>query len=202
MDIGNHNFRAEQAKSGHGVEKDKRVQPEKESAVSIQERSRKKLNQAILSSASEVTLSSGNKSLHLLYRSAIESLNKTLEPELGENAIERAAENPEDFTPENTAERIASFALNFYSAYQDQHPEMSEEEGVNSFIDLMSGAVEKGVNEARGILDGMGVLEGDIAGNIDKTMALVQERFEAFRELKLGGEESPADSDNLSLDES
>ncbi|MDH3355017.1 MAG: DUF5610 domain-containing protein [Chromatiales bacterium] len=193
MEIGNHNLRAEQAKSGHRADADKQAKTGKNDSVGIQESSRNKLNQAILSSASEVSLSSGNKSLHLLYRSAIDSLNETLAPELGDNAIERAAETPEDFTPENTAERIASFALNFYSAYQGQHPEMSKEDSVNSFIELMSGAVEKGVNEARGILDGMGVLEGDVAGNIDKTMALIQERFEAFRELTLGGEETQAD---------
>ncbi|MCW8982943.1 MAG: DUF5610 domain-containing protein, partial [Gammaproteobacteria bacterium] len=134
-----------------------------------------------------------------LFRSAIESINEILAPELGEGAIERAAENPEEFTPENTAERIASFALNFYSAYQQQHPDMAQEEGVNAFIELMTGAVEQGVNEAREILDGLKVLEGEVEQNIDKTMALIKERFDAFRASIPGGKEGPQEESASAL---
>jgi hypothetical protein len=195
MEIQNVGHKAERHHDGVAAERGKTVhQHEGGEVVGLRERARRDMNMAILKSASEVTLSSGNQPLHLLYRSAIDSLNKILAPELGDGAIERAAENPDEFTPENTAERITSFALSFYSAYQRQHPEMQEEESVNSFISLMTGAVERGINEARDILDGLGVLEGEIGENIDKTLELIQGRFDTFRKFMLGNNKSGEDS--------
>ena len=47
-------------------------------------------------------------------------------------------------------------------------------------MDTISGGMEKGFKEARDILGGLKVLNGDIAGNIDKTYELVQKGYADF----------------------
>lgn len=60
------------------------------------------------------------------------------------------------------------------------HSDMSQEEALTSFTDIISGGIDKGFAEARDILDGLGVLEGDIAANIDRTYSLVQDGLKSF----------------------
>ena len=162
--------------------------------TSIAARTRSELNASIIQSASEVSLSSGNKPLHLLFSAAVDKLNEILAPELGENAIQKAAEKPEDFTPEKTAERIVSFATAFYGAYSEQHPEMEEEERLNSFMELIGGGIDQGFGEARDILAGLKVLEGPVKEGVDKTYDLVQQGLQAFRDSILGKEEKEEES--------
>ncbi|MBT3719368.1 MAG: DUF5610 domain-containing protein, partial [Gammaproteobacteria bacterium] len=45
---------------------------------------------------------------------------------------------------------------------------------------IIGGGIDQGFAEAREILDGLSVLEGDIATNIDATYDLVQEGLQAF----------------------
>jgi hypothetical protein len=152
----------------------------------IAERTRRELNASILSSASEVSLSAGNRPLHLLYSAAIDKLNEVLAPELGEEAIQKAAERPDDFTPEKTAERIVDFATSFYDAFSKQHPELEDpEERLDRFLELVGGGIDKGFGEARSILDGLKVLDGEIADGVDRTYELVQDGLKAFREEML-----------------
>ncbi|MBT5370276.1 MAG: DUF5610 domain-containing protein, partial [Gammaproteobacteria bacterium] len=47
---------------------------------------------------------------------------------------------------------------------------------------IIGGGIDQGFAEAREILDGLSVLEGDIATNIDATYDLVQEGLQAFIE--------------------
>ena len=56
------------------------------------------------------------------------------------------------------------------------------EEALVKFTDIISGGIAQGFAEARDILDGLQVLEGDIASNIDKTYDLVQTGLAAFIE--------------------
>jgi len=137
-------------------------------------------NQSILKASLEVSISSGNDSLALLYRTAVDKLNQVLETDLGPNSIQNAYESGLDVSPDATAERIVSQATAFFSSYQDQHPEMDLETQLRSFIDVISGGITQGFNEAREILDGLQVLEGDIATNIDQTYDLVQEKLDSF----------------------
>ena len=46
----------------------------------------------------------------------------------------------------------------------------------------IGGGIDQGFAEARGILDGLGVLEGELKDNIDLTYDLVQQGLQAFRE--------------------
>lgn len=146
------------------------------------------LNISILQ-ASEAQLGVKDQPLSLVFKSAIEKLNETLTPELGENAIQNAYDSGMDFTPEATADRIVSFATNFFAAYQQNHPDMGQEEALNSFMDLIGGGIQQGFDEARDILGGLQVLEGDVSNNVDATFDLVQQGLEAFRE-RISSEQS------------
>jgi len=142
-------------------------------------------NQSILQASLKVSISSGNDSLTLLFRTAVNELNQILEADLGSNSIDEAYSSGLDISPDATAERIVSLSTAFFSSYQEQHPEMDPETQLNSFVDLISSGIEKGFSEAREILDGLQVLEGDIAANIDTTYDLVQNKLAAFLDTML-----------------
>lgn len=147
-----------------------------------------KLNIAILQAHQDVSISTKNEPLALIYKAAIEGINKELETEFGENAIENAYESGLDVSPEATADRILKFSIGLFPLYQQQHPELSEQEQAEKFAEIVAGGIDTGFSEARDILDGLGVLEGEIADNIDKTYSLIQEGFAAFREKYLPAE--------------
>lgn len=151
-----------------------------ESALSGIEASKQALNASILKASAEVTLSAGNNSLSLLFKTAIENLNQVLAPEFGENAIQATADSGLDFSPQATADRIVSLSTAFFDKYADSHPEKDLETALNDFTKLIGSGIDKGFSEAREILDGLKVLEGDIASNVDKTYELVQSGIKSF----------------------
>jgi len=139
-------------------------------------------NASILKASMEVSLSAGNHSMSLLYKSAIEHLNEVLAPEFGDNAIQAASDSGMDFGPQATADRIVSMSTAFFGKYAENHPEKDLNTALADFTKLIGGGIDKGFAEARQILDGLKVLEGDIASNIDKTYELVQAGLKAFVE--------------------
>jgi hypothetical protein len=136
------------------------------------------LNASIISASIEVSINSQNEPLALLFKSAITGINEALKPALGENAIQNAVS--QDNTPEGTAGRIVSLSTGFFEAYKEQHPGEDEATVLKNFMTTIRGGFEKGYNEASDILKGMGVLSGDIAGNIDKTHELVLKGYADF----------------------
>lgn len=138
------------------------------------------LNVSILKTSMEVSISSGNNSMGLLFKSAIENINKVLAPELGNNAIQAAADSSMDFSPQATADRIVSASTAFFGKYAANHPEKDLKTALDDFIKLIGGGVDKGFADARQVLDGLKVLQGDIASNIDKTYQLIQSGFKSF----------------------
>jgi hypothetical protein len=141
---------------------------------------KKQLNAAILQSA--VDVSAGSKYLSLTFKTAIEGINDALKETLGDNAIQNAYDSGLDVSPEATAERIVSLSTAFFGSYQKQHPELSQEDALTKFTDLISGGINTGFGEARDILTALQVLEGDIASNIDLTYDLAQEKLSSFIE--------------------
>ena len=152
-------------------------------------------NRAILQASLDVSISSGNDSLALLYSSVVSELNQVLEADMGPSAIQKAYDSGIDMSPAATAERIVGLSANFFSSYQDQHPEMDYDTQVRSFVELIAGGINQGFSEARDILDGLQVLEGDIASNIDTTYDLVQDKLTALIDTLLNPEVSEGDSD-------
>ncbi len=161
---------------------DKKVDGPFGQTVSDLAHQKNQLNAAILQSNADVSLSAGNESLSLLYKAAIEGVNEALKDTIGDNAIQAAYDSGLDVSPEATADRIVSQSTAFFSAYSEQHPELSLDDALVKFTDLIKGGIDQGFSEARGILDGLQVLEGDIASNIDKTYELVQTGLAAFIE--------------------
>lgn len=167
------------SQSSHQASASEKVQDNVETS-SIREHLKLTKNKMILESALESNISAGNKSMELLYRTAIENINAELEPIMGENAIQGAYESGLDVSPEATAERIVSMSTSFFGSYYKQHSEMPLGEALESFVSIIGGGIDTGFSEAKEILDGLSVLEGDIAENIDKTYVLVQEGLKAF----------------------
>lgn len=145
-------------------------------------------DQAIIDASFEgVSLSAGNEPMILTYKAAVEKINEILSPELGvDRPIDTALAEGLDVSPEATAERIVSLTTALYARYQDANPELEGAQLVDQFVDVIGGGIEQGFAEAREILDGLGVLQGDIAANIDKTFELVQQGLQAFREANGG----------------
>lgn len=146
---------------------------------------RNALNRQILEASLEVSMRAGDDSMALLYRSAIDSINDVLAPELGPDAIGQAM--GQDNSPEGTAGRILSMSTAFFDAYAAQHKNDDPEDVVRNFVQLIRGGFEQGFNEAWNILDGLGVLgEGSpIAEGIQKTFTLVQKGYDDFLASKL-----------------
>lgn len=155
---------------------------EGESTLTPQQLAKEMHNRQILEAQASLSVRSGDQSLQLTLRAAIDAINERLAPELGPNAIERAQESGLDVSPEATAERIVTLTTAMFSRYQAIHTDMETLTQAESFVDIIRGGIEQGFAEAREILDGLGVLEGDIAANIDRTFELVQEGLNSFLE--------------------
>lgn len=142
---------------------------------------KKQLNQSILQASMDVSLSAGNQPMTLLFKTAIEGINKVLEEQFGPNAIQQAHDEGLDVSPQATADRIVQLSTAFFDKYQANHPELSTEKALDSFTKLIGSGIDKGFKEARSILEGLNVLkEGNIASNIDATYDLVQKGLKAF----------------------
>lgn len=139
-------------------------------------------NASILQASFEVNVSVGNESLALLYKAAITGINDSLSADFGDNAIQNAYDAGVDVSPEATADRIVSMSTGFFSSYRDQNPELSEGDAAKSFAKIIGGGIDTGFEDAKNILEGLQVLEGDIANNIDTTYELVQKGLQAFVE--------------------
>ncbi|MDX1451941.1 MAG: DUF5610 domain-containing protein, partial [Oleiphilaceae bacterium] len=122
-----------------------------------------------------------NEPQALIYKAAIEAINEELAEELGDNAIERGYESGLDVSPEATAKRIVDFSTGLFELYKQSNPDLAPQEQLDRFLEVIGGGIDTGFGEARDILDGLGVLEGEIEENVDRTYDLVQEGLEAFR---------------------
>jgi hypothetical protein len=147
-------------------------------------------NSAILQASLEVSIKSKNQPLALLLKSAITGINDLLKPQFGDNAIQAAAS--QDNTPSGTAGRIVSLSTGFYEAFKQQHPGENANDVLTKFMATIRSGFEQGAKEAQVILTGMGVLSGDIASNIDKTLALVMQGYTDFETAQRASLETAA----------
>jgi len=146
----------------------------------LRNNAKKQLNAAILEST--INVSASNSPQSLVLKTALAGINDALKGTLGDNAIQTAVDAGLNVSPDATAERIVSLSTAFFSGYQQQHPELSEQDALTKFTTLIGGGIDHGFSEARDILSGLSVLNGDVASNIDSTYALVQEKLSAFVE--------------------
>ncbi len=141
-----------------------------------------KTNAATLQAHIDVSIGSKYNPMSLIYKTALEGINEALKPSFGTNAAQKIQERGVDVSPEATAGRIVSLSTAFFAAYQEQNQDMDLEEQIDSFLSVIGGGVNQGFSEARKILDGFGVLEGNLAENINRTYDLVFDGFAKFRE--------------------
>lgn len=129
-----------------------------------------------------------DNALDMVYQAAIDGINKAISPFLGEEALQKGYESGLDVSPEVTADRIVSLSTGFYSAFQEQNPNMEEELAREAFTDIISKGIDNGFSEARSILEDLAVLDGTIAENINQTYDLVFEGLTAFAQGSLSPE--------------
>jgi hypothetical protein len=146
---------------------------------------RQSTNAQILQASADVSIKAGNKSMALLYRSAIDRINDALAPQMGPNAIQNAIDSGIDTSAEATANRILSFATAFFDKFAAQNKGKDPDQVAQDFVAKVRGGFEKGFNEAKKILDGLGVLNGNIASGIQQTWDIVQKGFDDFLAAKL-----------------
>ncbi len=162
---------------------------EVDSAATTATKAKAALNTAIVQASLNVSISSGNEPLALLYKSAIEGINEKLAPTLGPDAIQNAAAN-QDNSADATADRIVKLSTAFYDAYRKQNGLEDNEDSRKQFIDVIQGGFEQGFKEAQDVLQGLKVLGGDIAAGIDKTHELVLKGFQDFLKVPARAEDS------------
>ncbi len=96
-----------------------------------------------------------------------------------------------DTSPEAVSGRIADFAIGLFGLYQQQNPDMSEEDALVSYQSLINGAIDQGYNEALGVLSGLGVNDRGILDTAANTIQMAHDRFNKFIETRLTDLRSP-----------
>jgi len=150
---------------------------------------KKAQNSAIVHSQMEVSLKTGNKSLALLYKTALSAINEALDPTLKTEPVKLAYDNQIDVSPEATADRIVSLATGFFNAFQQQNTSLTQKESLDTFMSIIRGGIDQGFSDARDILESLSVLDGNIATDIDSTYELVQVGLKDFVENTLNKED-------------
>ncbi len=119
-----------------------------------------------------------DKAMNIVAERALEKLRAVVSEARAELGLPEDAVI--DTSPEATASRIADFALGFFGNYAENNGLADDEAGRRQYADFIGKAVTKGIDEARGILQSLNALNGDITANIDKTAELVNQRLEDF----------------------
>ena len=71
--------------------------------------------------------------------------------------------------------------------FRSQRPNDDPDQVAKDFVELIRGGFEKGFNEAKDILQGLQVFNGDIESGVMKTYELVSKGYDDFLASKLGG---------------
>jgi hypothetical protein len=120
----------------------------------------------------------------VLRENSLAELNKILQAsDEGATPIEEL--DPTEHTPEKTADFIVSLTTRFYDTYAAGHPELDSQGVLDGFMEVISGGIQKGFDDAREVLEGLELLKDSIAEGVDKTDSLVSEGLKQFYEHKL-----------------
>ncbi len=164
----------------------------KPSASELSAANRQQLNQTILDNQLSLSVKSDNKAMSLLYRSVSDAVEKRLaeqKPATDSAGVESPSNNnpyaSEDTSPQATADRIVGFATNFYSAFRERNPGLSDEDSMDQFLTHIGSGIDKGFEDARNILKSLQKLDGKVADDIDETYQLIQKGLQDFKERTL-----------------
>ncbi|MBB1519602.1 DUF5610 domain-containing protein [Aquipseudomonas guryensis] len=115
-------------------------------------------------------------------RSAANNAQNTLANRLAERlGLQPGALNGkrDDFSPDKVAERVIGF---IDQRLKSEAAAGADPQELQSLLDQAREGVEKGFAEARKILDGMGVLQGKIAEDIDTTYDKIQDGLQGLQD--------------------
>lgn len=113
----------------------------------------------------------------------------------GMSASEMKSLDANDYTPEKIAGRIADFVA---QGLENARSRGASDAEIERMYNAAVSGVEKGFAEAREVLDGLGMLNDDLAATIDQTQDLT---FEALAGLAPGSETAPSRQVSLSAAE-
>ena len=102
-----------------------------------------------------------------------DKLNATFQEAGMDTTVDSLIESGLDFSPEATANRIVELATSFFGQYQTNNEGIGEGEQIEGFVEMIKGAVEEGFAGAQEMLEGLGDIDPDVQGGIDKTSDLV-----------------------------
>ncbi len=115
------------------------------------------------------------------------SVSMSFKMEQARQVAQAHANAATDTGPEATAGRIADFAMSFFPSYAAQHPDMSYEQQVDSYRNMVNGAIDQGFKEAMQIL---GAMPQEVADGIQQTRDLVDQKLSGiFDHMKGNGAE-------------
>ena len=126
----------------------------------------------------------------VLRENSLAELNKILQAN-DEGATPIQDLDPTEHTPEKTADFIVSLSPRFFDSYSSCHPELDSQGVLDGYMELISGGIQKGFDDARDILEGLDLLNNTIAEGVDKTDSLVSEGLKRFYEQKLALMDEP-----------
>ncbi|MGR9115370.1 MAG: DUF5610 domain-containing protein [Gammaproteobacteria bacterium] len=95
----------------------------------------------------------------------------TLEKAIGIEGISLKELNPGDFTPQKVADRVLNFVNQALGLMQNSRPDFDRD----AFLSEVKEGIDTGFEEARDILNGLGVLNGQIEDTIGDTYDLIQQ---------------------------
>lgn len=133
------------------------------------------------------------KSLTILGDEIVKKLNDILKTDLP-GGIESL--QPEDHTPEKTAQRIVDGATAFFGVFARQNPKLEGEELLSKFMETIRGGIKTGYDQAAGILGDLGAFQFDgVQKGIEETMRLVEDKLKAFEAQVRGADaKTPAET--------
>jgi len=138
-----------------------------------------------LHAAGQMNFSVRDNPTELILRAATEKINEMFSPHLGAGAIEMAAQSGMDMSPEATADRILSFASQMIGRTESQQVDLPVEQQTSreQLFENIKVGIEKGFEQARGILEGMQALEGDVKETVNSTSDHVQKGLDNLAQL-------------------
>ena len=145
------------------------------------------------SDAVNIDLSDVYKGLTVLGQKVVSKLDEIL-AESGAGPV--SSLDPEEHTPEKTADRIVNGVLGLIEAYARQNPELEDEDMLESFMGEVRKGIKQGYEEAVGILEAIGAFEIDgVREGIEETMRLVEEKLVDFEKQFLASRKEAPEED-------
>lgn len=95
-------------------------------------------------------------------------------------------------SPKETADVIVGFATGFFELFVKNHPEMSDQEALREFDQLIRKSIKRGALEALDVIRGLHRDTGDTLEDLKKSLDFVERGLQAFMEAK--GKKNPTEA--------